>query len=82
MLVPFWPWAKSHKEHHKYHNHIHKDMSFPWFGRDQYNEEMSGFARFWLKTPLHPFTSYLFMYLMAGLFDGCHFNPFGELCNE
>lgn len=37
----------------------------------------------YLKSPIHPFTSYLFVYLVAGWFDGCHFNPLGELnCYE
>lgn len=78
LLVPFWPWAKSHNEHHKYHNHVHKDMSYPWFGRDQFETEMTRFAKFWLRTPFHPFTSYLFTYLLAGWYDGSHFNPLGE----
>lgn len=40
LLVPFWPWAKSHNEHHKYHNHVEKDMSYPWFGKEQFEEEV------------------------------------------
>lgn len=40
LLVPFWPWAKSHNEHHKYHNHVEKDMSYPWFGKDQFEKEV------------------------------------------
>lgn len=40
LLVPFWPWAKSHNEHHKYHNHVEKDMSYPWFGKEQFEKEV------------------------------------------
>lgn len=40
LLVPFWPWAKSHNEHHKYHNHVEKDMSYPWFGKEQFDTEV------------------------------------------
>lgn len=79
LFVPFWPWAKSHNEHHKYHNHVHKDMSYPWFGREQFDTEMTRIAKFWLRTPFHPFTSYLFSYLFAGFYDGSHFNPLGVL---
>lgn len=78
LLVPFWPWAKSHNEHHKYHNHIEKDMSYPWFGKEQFESEMSPIGKFWIKTPFHPFTAYFFTYLLAGWYDGSHFNPFSE----
>ena len=30
LLVPFYPWAYSHKQHHRFHNHETKDMSHPW----------------------------------------------------
>lgn len=79
LLVPFWPWAKSHNEHHKYHNHVEKDMSYPWFGKEQFKEETTFITRLWLKSPFHPFTAYFFAYLLAGMYDGSHFNPFSEL---
>ena len=79
LLVPFWPWAKSHNEHHKYHNHVEKDMSYPWFGKQQYEEETLPLTKLWLKTPFHPFTAYFFSYLLGGMYDGSHFNPFSEL---
>ena len=31
IMVPFYPWQLSHSEHHKYHNHIDKDYSHPWY---------------------------------------------------
>ena len=46
LLVPFWPWAKSHNEHHKYHNHVEKDMSYPWFGKEQFETEVGGMTFF------------------------------------
>ncbi|CAN0483465.1 unnamed protein product, partial [Ectocarpus sp. 12 AP-2014] len=79
LLVPFWPWAKSHNEHHKYHNHVEKDMSYPWFGKQQFEQEVKPVTKLFLKTPFHPFTSYLFTYLLAGWYDGSHFNPFSVL---
>ena len=45
LLVPFWPWAKSHNEHHKYHNHVEKDMSYPWFGKEQFETEVCIYTR-------------------------------------
>ncbi|CAM9119095.1 unnamed protein product [Scytosiphon promiscuus] len=79
LMVPFWPWAKSHNEHHKYHNHVEKDMSYPWFGKQQFEDEVRPWTKLYLKSPLHPLTSYFFTYLLAGWYDGSHFNPFGVL---
>jgi omega-3 fatty acid desaturase (delta-15 desaturase) len=31
ILVPFYPWALSHRRHHMFHNHIDKDYSYHWF---------------------------------------------------
>ncbi|CAM9671353.1 unnamed protein product [Ascophyllum nodosum] len=78
LLVPFWPWAKSHNEHHKYHNHVEKDMSYPWFGKEQFEQEVDPLVKFWLKTPLFPLTAFL-TYLLLGWYDGSHFNPFSVL---
>ena len=36
LLVPFWPWAYSHKQHHRFHNHETKDMSHPWMTPERY----------------------------------------------
>lgn len=40
---------------------------------------MRPWTKLFLKSPLHPFTSYFFTYLLAGWYDGSHFNPFSEL---
>lgn len=37
-------------------------------------------TKLYLKSPLHPLTSYFFTYLLAGWYDGSHFNPFSKLC--
>ena len=29
LLVPFWPWAYSHRQHHRFHNHRTRDKSHP-----------------------------------------------------
>ena len=36
LLVPFWPWAYSHKQHHRFHNHETRDMSHPWMTPERY----------------------------------------------
>ncbi|CAM9456297.1 unnamed protein product [Laminaria digitata] len=54
-------------------------MSYPWFGKQQYEEETTGLTKLWLKSPFHPFTAYFFTYLLAGMYDGSHFNPFSVL---
>jgi fatty acid desaturase len=79
LLVPFWPWAQSHHQHHSYHNHVDKDHSFPWFRKEQYATEVSDFGRSMLKTPFHPLFTYGIAYLMMGYWDGSHFNPMGNL---
>mmetsp|Transcript_6373 Transcript_6373/g.9548 ORF Transcript_6373/g.9548 Transcript_6373/m.9548 type:complete len:374 (+) Transcript_6373:128-1249(+) len=79
LLVPFWPWAQSHHQHHSYHNHVKKDHSFPWFNREEYDNETSFFVKNLLKSPFHPLISYGFSYLLLGYWDGSHFNPFGRL---
>jgi acyl-lipid omega-3 desaturase len=38
LLVPFYPWAYSHKQHHRFHNHETKDMSHPWMSSEQYGD--------------------------------------------
>ncbi|CAM9152106.1 unnamed protein product [Chrysoparadoxa australica] len=79
LMVPFWPWAKSHHQHHMYHNHVEKDMSFPWFRQEEYDQTVSGMAKFILKTPIHPFFSYTISYLFLGYWDGSHFNPLSSV---
>jgi omega-3 fatty acid desaturase (delta-15 desaturase) len=79
LLVPFWPWAQSHHQHHLYHNHIEKDKSFPWFKEEQYDACTTGFAKVVLKSPFHPLFSYGLSYLFLGYWDGSHFNPFGRM---
>lgn len=39
-------------------------------------------TKLYLKSPLHPLTSYFFTYLLAGWYDGSHFNPFGGFIAE
>ncbi|KND05162.1 uncharacterized protein SPPG_00830 [Spizellomyces punctatus DAOM BR117] len=75
LLVPFWPWARSHAQHHAYHNHKDKDMSHPWLTPE---EETPG-AKLLKDQPfLVPF-AYGFGYILAGIPDGSHFVPWSPL---
>lgn len=73
ILVPFWPWAYSHKKHHQYHNKIEEDRSHPWFTKEEWNG-FSRWQRAFTLAPFLPFIAY-FLYLFAGYTDGSHVNP-------
>ncbi|TPX60733.1 hypothetical protein PhCBS80983_g01643 [Powellomyces hirtus] len=75
LLVPYWPWARSHAQHHAYHNHKDKDMSHVW---STPAEESTG-AKFLKDQPLLVPFAYTFGYLLAGWTDGSHFVPWGKL---
>ncbi|KAJ3183518.1 hypothetical protein HDU87_006841 [Geranomyces variabilis] len=75
LMVPFWPWARSHAQHHAYHNHKDKDMSHVW---STPAEEGTG-GRVVKDQPfLIPF-AYTFLYLLAGFTDGSHYVPWSKL---
>ncbi|KAI8818790.1 omega-6 fatty acid desaturase, endoplasmic reticulum isozyme 1 [Fimicolochytrium jonesii] len=75
LLVPFWPWARSHAQHHQFHNHKEKDMSHTW---STPSEEIMG-AKFIKNQPFLVPVAYAFLYLLAGLPDGSHFLPWSKL---
>ena len=79
LLVPFFPWAYSHKMHHQFHNHLIKDKSYPWFSEDEFKNSLP--MRVLLKSVITPILS-LGTYLYLGYFDGSHINPFGRLFIE
>ena len=81
LCVPFNGWRISHREHHQYHNHIHKDHSWRPFTKTEYMESTmlpTGLARF---TPLvlWLYPIYLTMESQECGFSGNHFNPFSPL---
>lgn len=78
LLVPYWPWQKSHRLHHMYHNHLTKDMSHPWFTKELY-DDLNSFEEALLQNPLTLFIKYSLLYLFMGKRDGSHINPFGVL---
>jgi len=78
ILVPYWPWQLSHRRHHMYHNHLHKDYSHPWYTQEKLNWPDEHLARYvetntWIRFmfPIVGWPTYLF-----GKPDGCHFIPF------
>ncbi|KAJ3022587.1 hypothetical protein HKX48_005773 [Thoreauomyces humboldtii] len=75
LLVPFWPWARSHAQHHAYHNHKDKDMSHVW---STPAEEGNGGKLLKDQPLLIPF-AYTFGYLIAGWTDGSHYVPWSKL---
>lgn len=79
LCVPFWPWAKSHHQHHMYHNHVEKDMSFPWMTKERWESGIPAPFRWLMLSPIHPFVSFGIGYLFFGVNDGSHFNPLGCL---
>ncbi|KAG8469752.1 hypothetical protein KFE25_006207 [Diacronema lutheri] len=77
LLVPYYPWAMSHRRHHMYHNHQKKDASHPWFTKASM-PKLPAFTRSFLKSPLAPFLAYP-IYLFEGSFDGSHVFPLSKL---
>lgn len=78
ILVPFWPWQKSHRIHHMYHNHLTKDMSHPWLTKEIF-ETFSKVEEMILECPLSMFVKFTFFYLVAGKCDGSHVYPGSSL---
>jgi len=73
--VPFWPWAWSHRKHHKHHNSKENDLSHPWFERSEQYAWLLHTSNQWSILIPFMYTAYLLM----GAFDGCHFNPLSSL---
>lgn len=80
LLVPYWPWAYSHKKHHLFHNHIAKDHSHPWLTKKEWRQ-YNLLQKLYIYSPTTPFIAYFF-YLYIGLSDGSHINPFSKLYNS
>jgi omega-3 fatty acid desaturase (delta-15 desaturase) len=78
LLVPYYPWARSHHMHHTYHNHKHKDRSHPWLTEKDL-EEFPLIMQLLLPTIIGPIIGY-WVYLFPGMKpDGSHIIWFGLL---
>ena len=77
IMVPFYPWALSHRRHHMYHNHVDKDYSHPWYTPDKMDKPGFELARMMEKAPwlraTFPFYGW-YVYLW-GMPDGSHYVP-------
>lgn len=77
LLVPFFPWAYSHRKHHQFHNHIDKDNSHPWLDENK----ITKFNKHFVRNIFTPFFAFGF-YLYSGFNDGSHINPVGKLFRD
>jgi omega-3 fatty acid desaturase (delta-15 desaturase) len=68
LLVPFWPWRWSHRQHHTYHQHFEKDRSHPWL------TEETRIVRWFRLSGVGPLFGWP-LYLVAGMPDGSHYWP-------
>lgn len=78
ILAPFWPWQKSHRQHHQFTSHLEKDRGHPWVTEKDYNDRnwlQRGFAAF----PLSGWLRWNPVYTVIGLPDGSHYWPFSRL---
>jgi omega-3 fatty acid desaturase (delta-15 desaturase) len=89
ILVPFYPWARSHHFHHLHHQHETKDYSHPWMTEaklKRVEEKTDGFMSSLLASAGPVLQRYKIIrmaalpivytgYLVAGV-DGSHFEPF------
>lgn len=73
----------THRRHHMYHNHAHKDYSHPWYTPEKLARPECGAARFVHK---YSFIMGAFPYIgwplyLFGAPDGNHFIPFpSDVC--
>lgn len=81
ILVPFWPWARSHRKHHLFHNNIDKDLSHPWMTDEEFVQLTEKGPLGWLGGLLYKVVTPVFGYAvyLAGIPDGSHFIPVGKL---
>uniref|UniRef100_A0A914GWU5 Fatty acid desaturase domain-containing protein n=1 Tax=Globodera rostochiensis TaxID=31243 RepID=A0A914GWU5_GLORO len=78
IMVPYWPWQKSHRQHHQFTSHLDKDKGHPWVLEEHY-ENGGWLQRNFSKIPLSGLIRWNPIYTIAGLPDGSHFWPFSRL---
>jgi len=78
ILAPFWPWAKSHRQHHQFTSHIDKDMGHPWVTQENHSSR-NWFTRNFSRIPISALFRWNPVYTLIGQPDGSHFWPFSSL---
>ncbi len=79
LLVPYFPWAYSHRKHHQFHNHVTKDHSHPWLTEEIVQSHF--LRKTYLTSFLAPLTGF-YIYLYPGQNDGSHINPMSKLFQD
>jgi acyl-lipid omega-3 desaturase len=80
ILVPYYPWRRSHNLHHMFHNHVDKDYSHPWYTEEKLRQPEFELARAMENYPLmrllFPIVGWpIYLY---GMPDGSHWYPFKD----
>ncbi|VDK17836.1 unnamed protein product [Anisakis simplex] len=78
ILAPYWPWQKSHRQHHQFTSHLDKDKGHPWTVEEEYKQRNS-FVKTLSKIPITGLVRWNPIYTMVGLPDGSHFWPYSRL---
>lgn len=77
LFAPYWPWQKSHRQHHTYTGHLKKDRGHPWITEDVYSQ-WSTKEKFYANNVSTAVLRW-FVYTIAGISDGSHFWPYSSL---
>uniref|UniRef100_A0A0N5A3I2 FA_desaturase domain-containing protein n=1 Tax=Parastrongyloides trichosuri TaxID=131310 RepID=A0A0N5A3I2_PARTI len=77
IMAPYWPWQKSHRQHHQYTSHLEKDRGHTWIEKDSY-DGMDTLSKYF---HIFPPSGLIFwhLYTFAGIADGSHFWPWSRL---
>ncbi|EPB80114.1 hypothetical protein ANCCEY_00802 [Ancylostoma ceylanicum] len=51
ILAPYWPWQKSHRQHHQYTSHLDKDKGHPWVTEQDF-EQRTTLEKYFASFPL------------------------------
>uniref|UniRef100_A0A1I7WMJ5 FA_desaturase domain-containing protein n=1 Tax=Heterorhabditis bacteriophora TaxID=37862 RepID=A0A1I7WMJ5_HETBA len=78
ILAPYWPWQKSHRQHHQYTSHLTKDKGHPWVTEEAYHSR-NIIEKYFAAFPLSGWLRWNPIYTVIGLPDGSHFWPWSRL---
>jgi omega-3 fatty acid desaturase (delta-15 desaturase) len=78
LMAPYWPWQKSHRQHHQYTSHVEKDKGHPWVTEKEFTEG-DWLHKHFSKIPISGLFRWNPIYTFAGLPDGSHFYPYSRL---